>query len=110
MPDLQERAREDLSSDGGTNSFEKDGMYDDGEPWGSKELLMKQIINGKPSGIFPNNIPTLYVFSCDGYRQVGENPDGVGKNACKYLDVLKDHLWQCKLNSQGKSDFYQVQE
>ena len=46
MPDLQERAREDSSSDGDTNSFGDDGIYDDGEQWGPKELSLKQIIGG----------------------------------------------------------------
>ena len=32
MPGLQERTREDSSSDEGTNSFGEDGIYDDGEP------------------------------------------------------------------------------
>ena len=32
MPGLQERAREDSSSDGDTNSFGINGIYDDGEP------------------------------------------------------------------------------
>ena len=92
MPDLQERAREDSSSDSDTNSFGKDAMHDDGESWESKELSVKQIIDGKPGGMFPNNIPTLYAFSWYGYAQVGENPDGVGKNACECLDVSKEHL------------------
>ena len=44
IPGLQERAREDLSSNEDTNYFGEDGIYDDGETWGFKELSLKQII------------------------------------------------------------------
>ena len=63
MPGLQERAKEDLFSNDYTDFFGEDGMYDDGEPWGSKKLSLKQIISGKSGGMFPSNIPTLYAFS-----------------------------------------------
>ena len=63
MPDLQERAREDSASDKDTNSFGDDGIYDDGEQWGPKELSLKQIIGGNPGGMFPSNISALYAFS-----------------------------------------------
>ena len=56
MSGLQERAREDEFSDEDTNTFGEDGIYDDGEPWGFKELSLKQFIGGKPGGIFPSNI------------------------------------------------------
>ena len=89
MPDLQERARKDsLSSDGDTNSFGEDGIYDDGEQWG-KELLLKHVIGGKPGGMFPSNISTLYTFSWHGYAQVGGNP------VC---------------NEKSEPDFYQAKE
>ena len=63
MPGIQDRAREDSSSNDETNSCDDDGIYEDGETWGYKELTLKQIIDGTPSGMFPNNIPTLYAFS-----------------------------------------------
>ena len=74
MPGLQDRAREDLSSDIDTDSYGEDGIYDDSEPWGYKALILKQIIGGKPVGMFPSNIPTLYTFSWHGYTQVCWNP------------------------------------
>ena len=63
MSDLQDRAREDSSSNGDTDSFGDDGIYDDGEPWEYKAMTLKQIIGGTPGGMSPNNIPTLYAFS-----------------------------------------------
>ena len=74
MPSLQEIAREDSSSNDEINSFNDDGIYEDGESWGYKALTLKQIIGGTPGGIFPNNIPTLYAFSWHGYAKVCENP------------------------------------
>ena len=88
MPGLQERAREDSSSDDDTNSYSDDGIYEDEELWGYKALTLKQIIGGTPGGMFPNNIPTLYAFSWHGYANVCENP----------LTKNKD------------SDFYQAKE
>ena len=41
MPDLQERAREDSSSDWDINSFGDDGIYDNREQWGPKERSLK---------------------------------------------------------------------
>ena len=38
MPDLQERTREDSSSDGDTDSFGVDGIYDDREQWGPRNF------------------------------------------------------------------------
>ena len=49
MTGLQERAREDSSSSDETDSFDDDGIYEDGEPWGHKALTLKQIIGGTPS-------------------------------------------------------------
>ena len=80
MPGLQERARKNSSSDEDTNFFGEDGIYDNGEPWGSKELSLKQIIGGKSGGMFHSNIPTLYAFSWYGYAQVSKNPVDVVKN------------------------------
>ena len=84
---LQERAREDSFSDEATNSCGKDSIYDNGKPWGYKALTLKQIIGGKPVGMFPSNIPTLYAFSLHGYAQVCKNP-----------------------SVKAKSDFYQAKE
>ena len=74
MPGLQDRAREDSSSDEDTDSYGEDGIYDDGEPWGYKALLLKQIIGEKPGCMFPSNIPILYAFNLYGYAQVCKNP------------------------------------
>ena len=74
MPGLQDRAREDSSNNEDINSFGEDGIYDNVEPWEYKALALKQIIGGKPSGMFPSNIPTLYDFSWHGYAQVCKNP------------------------------------
>ena len=41
LPGLQEKAREDLSSNEDIDSFGKDGIYDNGEPWGFKALTLK---------------------------------------------------------------------
>ena len=73
MPGLQERARRDLSSDDNTDSCSKDGFYDDGEPWGCKALTVSQIIGGKPDGMFPNSVLTLYTFSWYGYILLCKN-------------------------------------
>ena len=48
--------REDSSSDEGTDSFGEYGIYDNGEPWGYKALTLKQIIGGKPGGMFPSQL------------------------------------------------------
>ena len=87
MPDLQERAREDSSSDRDTNSFGENGIYDNGEQWGPKELSLRQIIDKKSGGMFSNNVPTLYAFSWHGYAQIYKDPP-----------------------AQTKSDFYQAKE
>ena len=63
MSGLQEKAREDSSSNSDTNSFDEDWIYDNGEPWGNKTLTLSQIIWGKFGGIFPINISTLHAFS-----------------------------------------------
>ena len=110
MPGYQERAREDSFSNEDTNLFGEDGIYDDNEPWGFKALTLKQIIGGKPGGMFFNNISTLYAFSWHGYTQVGKNPAGIEKSACRCLSDSKEHFWQCKLDSQYRLDVYQAKE
>ena len=90
MSDLQDWAKEDaLSSDGDTNLFGDDGIYDNGEQWGPNELSLKHIIGGKPGGMFPSNISTLYAFSWHGYAQVAGNLVG---------------------NEKSKADLYQAKE
>ena len=74
MPDLQDRAGEDSSRDADTDSYDDDGIYDDGEHWGYKAQTLKQIIGGTPDGMFLNNIPTLYAFSWYGYAKISSNP------------------------------------
>ena len=74
MPSLQEKAREDLSSNDNTDSCGEGDIYDNDEPWGYKALTLSQIIGGKSGGMFPSNIPTLYTFSWHGYTQVCWNP------------------------------------
>ena len=63
ISDLQDTAREDSSSDDDTESFNDDGIYDDGKPWRYKAQTLKQIIGGKLSGMFPKNNPALHTFS-----------------------------------------------
>ena len=73
MPGLQERGREDSSSNDATNSYDDHGIYDNGESWGYKALTLRQIIGGTPGGMFPNNLPTWYAFSWHGYAQICKN-------------------------------------
>ena len=87
MPGLQERAREDSSSNNDTDSCDEDSIYDNGEPWGDMALTLSQIISGKPGGMFPINVPILYAFSWHGYAQI-----------CKNHTV------------EAKSDFYQAKK
>ena len=87
MPPLQERAKEDSSSDEDTKSYGEDGIYNDGESWGYKAFTLKQIIEGNSGGLFPSSCLTLYAFIPHGYAQVH------GK--CTY---------------RPKSDFYQAKE
>ena len=61
MLDLQDRAREDSFSNNDSDSIDDDGIYNDGEPWGYKAQILKQIIGGTPGGMFPNNILTLCI-------------------------------------------------
>ena len=74
MPGLQERAREDSSSettkDSDTDSYGDDGMYDDGENWGYKALTLKQIIGGTHEEISFGNSPNLYAFRLHVYNKV----------------------------------------
>ena len=63
MPSLQDQAKENLSSNCDTDSNSDDGIYDYGEYWGYKAQTLKQIIGGKPGGMFLNNTTTLYAFS-----------------------------------------------
>ena len=70
MPGLQERARKKSSSNDDTDSCGEDGIYDNGEPLRYKALILSQIIGGKPGGIFPNSVPTLYASSWHRYTQV----------------------------------------
>ena len=88
MSGLQERAREDSSSDNETSSCDDDGIYEDGESLGYKALTLKQIIGGTPGGMFPNNFPTLYAFSRYGYAKICENP--VIKNKDSYFYQAKE--------------------
>ena len=74
MPGLQDRAREDSSSDEDTDSCNENEIYDNGEPWGYKPLILNQISGGKPGGMFHRNIPTLYAFRLHVYAQVCKNP------------------------------------
>ena len=87
MPGIHERAREDSSSDEDTNSVGEDGIYDNGEPWGFMKLSLKQVIGGKPGGMFPNNISTLSAISWHGYAKVRRNPDDAEKSACRCLNI-----------------------
>ena len=71
MPGLQERARSDLSSSDGTDSFCWSELYKDGEPWGCKERTLKQIISGASVGLsLATDMPTLYAFSLHGHAKV----------------------------------------
>ena len=74
MPGLQDRIKENSSSDGDTNSYGNDGIYDDGEDWRYKAQTLKQIIGGKPGSMFLNNTSTLYAFSWHGYAKISVNP------------------------------------
>ena len=106
MPGLQERAMAELSSDRDIDSFGKEGIYDNGETWGFKELSLKQVVGGKPSGMFPSNVPTLCAFSWHGYAQVCKNPPVEAKSdfyhAKEYirfptgLTTTKTQLWRIK--------------
>ena len=74
MSHLQERMKEDSSSDDDTDSYGEDGIYDDGESWGYKALTLSQIIGGNSGCLFPINHPTLYAFSLYGYVRVCGSP------------------------------------
>lgn len=71
---LQENAREDLSSNNNTKSCGEDSIYDNGKTWGYNTLILSQIIVGKPGGMSPINVPTLYIFSWHGCAQICKNP------------------------------------
>ena len=60
---IRKRKIEDSSSDGDTDSCDDDEIYDNRESWGYKALTLRQIIDGPPSCMFPNNVPTLYAIS-----------------------------------------------
>ena len=70
MLPLQERAKEDSSSDEDTKSYGDDSIYNDGKFCGYKTFTLKQIIGGDSGGLFPSNRLTLYAFSLHGYAQV----------------------------------------
>ena len=65
MPLLQDRARENSSSDDETKSCDEDGIYDDGEYCGYKARTLHKIIGGDSS--FPNN--ALFKYSILGPAQ-----------------------------------------
>ena len=71
MPSLQDGCQSDWSSDDDTDSYDNDDMHDDGEWWGYKEQILKQIISGTHDGMFlASSTPTLYAFSLHGYAKV----------------------------------------
>ena len=88
MPHLQDRAREDSSSDDETKSCDEDGIYDDGEHCGYKARTLQQIIGGEDSGDrFHSNSMALFKYSMLGPAQF--------------------HL---KCRAHPKSDFHQAKE
>ena len=73
MSGLQERVRQDSSSDDDTGSYDDDGIYDNRKSWEYKALALRQIIGGTPGNMFPKNLPTLYAFSWHRYVQICKN-------------------------------------
>ena len=109
MPTLQGRGQSDLSSSDDTDSYGEDDLYDDGECWGYKEQILKQIISGNSGGIsLAIGTPTLYALSLYGHAKVltVEIP-----GAFLHFDLTVDT--KAKVNStldNGDTDFCQAKE